>query len=92
EDLGGFGRPTNVFGFRLVSPATREEPSGFNIRVESYTREPRSLYLENVGTFKTPVQSSQLELLEKNILTTSDYLADKIIPFLSMYDRRDSAT
>lgn len=91
EDLELLGRPTNVHGFRLVFPATREQPSSFNTRVESYLRDPRSVYIENVGTYKTPIQIQSLEPIAANIRETADFLSQHLVPFLSRYDRRNES-
>ena len=91
-DLEAFGRPSNLFGFRMSLPPTRDDPTSFNIRVETYLRDRRSLYIENVGTFKAPVQASSLEVVERQTLATSELLTDRVIPFLSRYDTRGPET
>ncbi len=90
EDFDLLGRPTSVHGFRLVFPATKDQPHGFNVRVESYLRDHRSIYVENVGTFKTPIQIKALDVIERNIELTSEFVVNNVVPFLSRYDRRDS--
>jgi hypothetical protein len=89
EDLQLLGRPTSVHGFRLVFPATKEQPHAFNVRVESYLRDQQSVYIENVATFKTPIQINSLDKIEHNIELASEFVADHVVPFLSRYDRRD---
>jgi len=88
EDFELLGRPTNVHGFRLVFPATREQPYGFNVRVEAYLRDRRSIYIENVGQFNTPVQTTSLETVGRNVEQTSEFIGNNLVPFLSLYDRR----
>lgn len=90
EDLEMLSRPVNVFGFRLVLPATAQCPENYHLRIESYVRDPRTLYVENVGQFKTPIQPTNLELVGKNLRTTSDFLIEKVLPFLSAFDRKES--
>lgn len=90
EDLQLLGRPTSVFGFRLVFPPTREHPAAYNVRIESYLRDPRSVYIENIGTFKTPIQLQSLEKVEENLTATSRHISDHVVPFLSRYDKKDS--
>ena len=88
-DLQPLGRPTNVFGFRLVFPPTQEHPQNYNVRVESYVRDAKALYIENVGTFKSPIQAQNLGVLEENLEATAGFLVENVIPFLSKYDRRE---
>lgn len=89
EDLAPLHRPTSVFGFRLVFPPTKQEPHNFNVRVECYARDGRSLYIENVGTFKTPIQGANLQEVEENLRKTSDFLVENVVSFLSQFDRKE---
>jgi hypothetical protein len=90
ENFEVFGRPTSVFGFRLVFPQAAQHPQGHNVRIECYVRDPRALYIENVATFRTPIQAATLDLVEKNLKMTSDFLVDNVVKFLSLYDRREN--
>ena len=90
EQVAVFERPTSIFGFRLVFPPTKTQPHHFNVRVESYARDPQSVYLENVGVFKTPIQQAQLEQLQKDLEMTSEFLTSNVWKFLSQYDRREA--
>ena len=90
DDLKLLERPTTVFGFRLVFPPTAQQPHNFNVRVECYARDGRSLYIENVGTFKSPIQPSNMAEVEKNLQLTSDFLGERVVPFLSTYDRKEN--
>ena len=90
EDVAVLERPTNIFGLRLVFPPTKKQLHHFNVRIESYTRDPRSIYLENVGTFKTPVQRGpQLKRIPSDIQKTSEFLTVNLCRFLSQYDRKE---
>ena len=89
ENLQSLKRPTSVFGFRLVFPPTTQHPHNFNVRVECYARDGRSLYIENVGTFKAPIQPSNLGEVEGNLRMTSEFLTENVIDFLSIFDRKE---
>ena len=90
EDLEPLARPTSVFGFRLVFPPTPQQPQNYNVRIECYVRDGKSLYIENVGTFKAPIQPSTIDQVEKNLQMTSDFLVENVVKFLSVFDRRES--
>ncbi len=90
EDVELLGRPTTMFGFRLMFPPTHEQPQKYSVRVECYVRDGRSLYIENVGTFNAPIQQGNLEQAEKNLHMTGDFLVDKVVKFLSAHDRREA--
>ncbi len=89
EDVALLERPTNIFGLRLVFPPTKSQPHHFNVRIEAYTRDPQSVYLENVGMFKTPVEYQRLEVLQSHLELTSDFLSGNVCRFLSQFDRKE---
>jgi hypothetical protein len=89
EHLGPLGRPTNIFGFRLFFPATKELPHQFNVRIESYVKDARSIYIENIGMFKTPIQSQNLDGIGKNVHLTAEFVSNNICRFLSQFDVKE---
>ncbi len=92
EDVAVLNRPTQIFGLRLVFPATVSQLHQFNVRIESYSKDPQSVFLENVGVFKMPpLQQQQLGALQENMEKTSEFLGGNICKFLSQYDRRAEA-
>ncbi len=90
EHLGPLGRPTNIFGFRLFFPATKEQPHQFNVRVESYVKDNRSIYIENVGMFKTPIQYRGLQAIGRNVQATAEFVSNNLYGFLSQFDSKDA--
>jgi hypothetical protein len=89
RDLETLGRPVGLFGFRLNAPSTVDAPQNHAVRVECYVRDPRALYIENIGTFKVPIQQSNIEIVETNLRMTAEFLIDKVLPFLSVLDRKE---
>jgi hypothetical protein len=89
EDVAVLGRPTSIFGLRLVFPPQKSQLNNFNVRIEAYARDPRSVYLENVGMWKTPLQLGQLDQVQENLERTADFLTANVLKFLSQYDRRE---
>ncbi len=90
EDVELLGRPTTMFGFRMVFPPTQEQPQKYTVRVECYVRDGRSLYIENVGTFNAPIQQGNLDQVERNLHVTGEFLVDNVVKFLSAHDRREA--
>lgn len=88
EEVAVLGRPATLFGFRMIFPPTREAPHTFNVRVEAYTKDPKSVYMENSGTFNSPVDAKGLEALGRNMQATSDFITNRLCAFLSQFDRR----
>jgi hypothetical protein len=85
-DFSAIGRPTSVFGFRLVAPATAEARDSYSVRVEVFARDPKSLYLENVGTFRQPLNRADLHTVAQSLRDTSSFVSEKLCSFLSLFD------
>ena len=86
SDLEAFERPVGIVGLRLSFPMTQAEQPLFNVRVEGYERDPRSLFLENVGLFRTPVASANLDDLGDQFEQTYAYIEGQVVPFIARFD------
>ena len=86
SEIQPLGRPTSVVGLRLLFPPTQNEPSKFNVRVETYLKEPRSLYLENVATFQQPTPAQSLSLLGEHVEKAANFVSNNLWTFLTQYD------
>ncbi len=89
EDFACLQRQPQIVGVRMVFPQTDENRGMFNIRVESYAAEPRSLFIENVGVFKSVINPHNLSDLTSNFFATYDYIDGNVIDFISQFDARE---
>lgn len=89
EDLQPLGRPTSIFGLRLFFPATPQIPHQFNVRIESYMKDHRSVYIENVGIFKMPIPYQNLGQIGKNTLATAEFVSNNLCQFLTQFDKKE---
>ncbi|MBI4882069.1 MAG: hypothetical protein HY812_20770 [Planctomycetes bacterium] len=89
EDFACLERMPQIVGLRLVFPQTSENRGMFNIRVESYAAEPRSLFIENVGVFRSVVNRSNVADLTSNFFATYDYIDENIVDFIAQFDGRE---
>lgn len=87
EELSVFGRDPSLFGLRLAFPPTPTSPQAFELRTESYQRDPRSLFIEVQATFP-PIPLDALERLATNVRDTYAFLTDKALPFVARFDAR----
>jgi hypothetical protein len=91
SELEDFRRPPQLYGMRLVFPPTPTEPHAFALRVESFANDPRSLFLENQGSFGPAVAARGLEVLAENVRTTYSFLVERALSFLAHFDVRQEA-
>ena len=89
DELAGFGVEPQLYGLRLVFPATPESPQLFTLRVESYASDPRSIFVENQGSFGPIVPARGLEPVEANLRTAYAFIVDRVLPFLSKFEGRE---
>lgn len=88
EPLEGIGRPVGMVGIRFMFPQTEDDPSVFNVRVESYNADPRSLFLEVAAVFPGNVEPQELGALTSNVQRTYDFLESNLCDFVARFDER----
>ena len=84
--LGSFPAAPSLAGLRFTFPPAGEGQAVYNVRVESYSQDNRSLFLENVGTFGRPVAPGQIEELVTRFGNTYEFLQDHLVTFVSQFD------
>jgi hypothetical protein len=78
-----FGREPNLLGLRLAFPGTAEDPAVHNIRIESFGRDPRSIFLEETRVTSSPVAAGDSEPLERAFRESYDFLTDRAAAWLA---------
>lgn len=91
QELEVFGRDPQLFGMRLVFPPTAVEQNAFTLRVESFASDPRSLFLENQGSFGPMVAARGLDPVGENVRATYAFLVERVLGFLEHFDARQEA-
>jgi hypothetical protein len=81
-----FERRPNLLGMRLAFPMTAEHPELFNVRIENYDPDPRSLFIENVGVFKVVVGGQNLNVLGQLFEKTYDHMGGPVVDFIAQFD------
>ncbi len=82
EQLQVFGRPAQMVGLRLDLPSRTPQDGAHRVRVETYLRDPSSLFLEDIATFKVPVQSLDHAQVGKELEEVERFIGDQLTSFL----------
>jgi hypothetical protein len=82
DELGILERPLAGVGLRFNSPKPEET---FDFRVEPWFRDLKYLFIELRGEFPQPINN--LELAERRVEQTYDYLFNKISKFIALPDK-----
>lgn len=86
-NLYKLGRPIESLGVRYTFPQHDDEKEVFNVRIETWNQDPRSIWLENVGQFSRPTTSDNMPSLSDNLFSTYRFLTGPVCEFLADFDR-----
>lgn len=84
--MAGFAAPPTLAGLRLAFPPAEGSGTIYNVRVESYAADNRSLFLETVGTFAQPVAADGVGNIVQRLQATYDFLQDRLLGFVEQFD------
>ncbi len=85
--LDSLGRQPNLYGIRLVFPQDDASNSIFNVRVESYNTDHRSLFIENAGIFPTPLPANEPERLAEGFEATYGFIQENLARMVRSFDQ-----
>ena len=91
DQMEAFERDPQLYGMRLVFPPANERPNAYSLRIESFNNDPRSLYIENQGSFGPLLVARGLEAVEANIEATYAFVIEQALPFVSRFDAKETA-
>ena len=86
ESLSAFQRPMHSIGLRMTFPSTSPDQPIVNLRIEPWVQEPRSLWLEVVGQFGTPIQADKLPQLGHSLYSTYRFLTGPTLDYIGRFD------
>jgi hypothetical protein len=81
-----FAAKPTLAGLRLAFPPSGSDNAIYNVRVESFSNDNRSLFLETVGTFGQPVQADGVASLVQRFEATYDFQQDRLLEFVGQFD------
>jgi hypothetical protein len=86
DELKAFGRDPALLGIRLVFPGGPNAPGTHTLRIESFFRDPRSLFLELVSAYGPAQADGGLVQVEENIHASYRFLTENTTRFISYFD------
>lgn len=87
QRLDTFGRPLHTVGLRFTFPQTENDPQIFNLRIEPWPQDPRSLWLEIVGQFAQQTKPDRLPEFSSHLYKTYQFLVGPTFSYLEKFDR-----
>ncbi len=86
DEMEAFGREPALLGIRLVFPAVEGRSDSHALRIESFSSDSRSLFIEIVSSFGPIVPHNGLAEVEANILTSYRFVTEQTMRFIGGFD------
>jgi hypothetical protein len=86
DETEAFERTPELYGLRLVFPPTPEVPNAHALRIESYSSDARSLFLEDQASFPPVLLARGLDVVADNVQATYDFLVERSLEFVARFD------
>jgi hypothetical protein len=86
DETEAFGREPALLGIRLVFPPSEGKPGTHALRIESFSNDPRSLFLEIVSSYGPIVVEHGLAEIEANIHATYRFVTEQTMRFIGGFD------
>lgn len=86
EAWQSFGRPLHSAGLRLQFAPTESQRENFHVRIETWHQDPRSVWIENTGSFTVPTTAENLPQLGDYLYATYRFMTGPVGEFLSSFD------
>jgi len=88
EDVQQFERPPAMLGVRMSFPTAPVDDGQFHCRIESMQRDPRTIFLENVGVFRQQVTEPEAGRLVAQFVQTYDWIQEQLVGFIGRVESR----
>jgi hypothetical protein len=81
-----FGRPAQMVGMRFLFPPTPQSPdNSFDVRIESFARDPGYFFISNNATFAAPLPRGNYEVLESELKRAEEFVKENVTKFLLQF-------
>ena len=86
DKWSAFQRPMQTIGMSFMFPQTGTDNQVFRVRIETWNQDPRSLWIENVGSFTQPVLAERVPDLGNLLHSTYGFVTGPVSEFLAQFD------
>jgi hypothetical protein len=86
EAWQAFDRPLHSLGARFVLPPPPGAPETYQVRIETWPPDQRSIWLENTGSFPVPTATSDAARFAEQLDATYRFLCGPVCNFLAALD------
>jgi len=83
---GGFGRPMASLGVRYVFPPHESHTETFQVRIETWPQDQRSIWIENTSSYPTPLTVADMPRVADQLAATYQHVTGPVCSFLAKLD------
>lgn len=88
DDLSLFERPPLLLGVRMTFPTAPIDEGQFHSRIESMQRDPKTIFFENVGVFRSKIEENSLSRVVSQFVQTYDWVQEQLVGWLGRVEGR----
>jgi len=86
DQTDSFGRTPELYGLRMVFAPTAEQPNAHALRIESFSSDKRSLFLENQASFPPVLPARGFQVVADNVQEAYNFLVERSLEFVARFD------
>jgi hypothetical protein len=81
-----FARPLHVIGLRMFFPPLKDQPAGYDVKIESLMEDYRTIFIECTGIFSTPADiNADSTAISRDIAGADDFINNNVAGFLEQF-------
>ncbi len=88
DEVESFERDPQLFGIRMVFPPDERNPNAHSLRIESFSQDVRSIFIENQASFAPILVARGLDPLVQNVDAAYQFLVERALEFMARFDLR----
>ncbi len=88
DEIDVFERAPQLYGIRMVFPPDEQNPNAYSLRIESFSQDVRSIFIENQANYAPILVARGLDALVGNVDNAYQFLVDRALDFMANFDVR----
>jgi hypothetical protein len=90
DDLALFERPPQLLGVRMTFPTAPIDEGQFLSRIEAMQRDPKTIFLENVGVFRSRIEPGTAGRVVAQFVQTYAWIQEQLVGYVGRVESRST--
>jgi hypothetical protein len=89
SDMKSFARPLHVIGSRMFFPPVNQELSAYDVKIESWVEDTRSIFVECSGIYSAPVDIREnSQAISSDVDRVDAFISKNVMGFLTHFGEK----